>query len=100
MNRFPATPRIKPGRVEDFFRKLEQDLGSKLPVWNGELYLELHRGTYTTQSRNKQANRKSEFLLHDAEFLATQAALLNPGYHYPLQALQHAWQLVCLNQFH
>ncbi len=42
--------------------------GERLPVWNGELYLELHRGTYTTQSRNKRANRKSEFLLHDAEF--------------------------------
>jgi len=100
MAAFPATPRMRQGSAGDFFRKLEANEGDKLPVWNGELYLELHRGTYTTQSRNKQANRKSEFLLHDAEFLATQAALLNPGYHYPLQALQHAWQLVCLNQFH
>ena len=48
----------------------KRDSGARLPTWNGELYLELHRGTYTTQARNKRANRKSEFLLHDAEFLA------------------------------
>jgi alpha-mannosidase len=100
MAAFPATPRMRQGGAGDFFRKLEADDGDKLPVWNGELYLELHRGTYTTQSRNKRANRKSEFLLHDAEFLATQAALLAPDYQYPMAALQQAWQLVCLNQFH
>ena len=74
--------------------------GDRLPVWNGELYLELHRGTYTTQSRNKRANRKSEFLLHDAEFLATLAAQLDPATRIPARALHQAWELVCLNQFH
>ncbi len=100
MAAFPATPRMCQGSAGEFFRQLEASEGDKLPVWNGELYLELHRGTYTTQSRNKRANRKSEFLLHDAEFLAAQAALLEPAYKYPLAELQHAWQLVCLNQFH
>lgn len=97
---FPAAPRVRPGRVGDFFRRLEADSGELLPVWNGELYLELHRGTYTTQSRNKRANRKSEFLLHDAEFLATLAGLLDPAYDYPAASLRRAWELVCLNQFH
>jgi alpha-mannosidase len=85
--------------VIDFFHALEQH-AQHLPTWNGELYLEYHRGTYTTQARNKKANRKSEFLLHDAEFLATYASVLNSNYDYPYQKLTEAWQLVCLNQFH
>ena len=100
MAAFPATPRVSHGSVIDFFRRLEASCGEHLPVWNGELYLELHRGTYTTQSRNKRANRKSEFLLHDAEFLATLAGVLDPTYEYPAATLRKAWELVCLNQFH
>jgi alpha-mannosidase len=100
MDAFPATPRVRHGPAGQFFRDLEAKAGDHLPIWNGELYLELHRGTYTTQSRNKRANRKSEFLLHDAEFLATLASLLDPGYEYPMAQLRKAWELVCLNQFH
>jgi alpha-mannosidase len=100
MGEFPGAPRVRQGKVGDFFSKVEDQVGEQLPVWNGELYLELHRGTYTTQSRNKMANRRSEFLLHDAEFLATYASLLDPAYHYPAEDLRQAWQLVCLNQFH
>jgi len=70
-----------------------------MPVWNGELYLEYHRGTYTTQARNKRANRKSEFLLHDAEFISTYASLLTK-HQYPLANYQTAWRTICLNQFH
>ena len=84
----------------DFFRDLEAVSGDRLPVWNGELYFELHRGTYTTQGRSKRANRKSEFLLHDAEFLATLASLLDGKYEYPTAQFRNAWELVCLNQFH
>ena len=100
MKAFPGAPRMHQGNAGDFFRRLEDKSGDALPVWNGELYLELHRATYTTQGRNKRANRKSEFLLHDAEFLATLASLLDPAYQYPAADLQEAWQLVCLNQFH
>jgi alpha-mannosidase len=97
---FPAAPRTCCGTVKGFFEKLETDVGDSLPTWNGELYLEFHRGTYTTQARNKRANRKSEFLLHDAEFLASLAATLDPTYRYPHQDLRRAWELICLNQFH
>jgi alpha-mannosidase len=97
---FPAAPRMKQSPVAEFYRNLESTCGDRLPTWNGELYLELHRGTYTTQSRNKWANRKSEFLLHDAEFVATLAQLLAAEYEYPRQELNKAWELVCLNQFH
>ncbi len=97
---FPGMPRTQTGRVRDFFRRLEAEAGGTLPTWNGELYLELHRGTYTTQGRNKRANRQSEFLLHDAEALAALAALVDPDYTYPAAELRRAWELVCLNQFH
>jgi alpha-mannosidase len=97
---FPAAPRTHFGTVKEFFVRLQADVGDSLPTWNGELYLEFHRGTYTTQARNKRANRKSEFLLHDAEFLAALAAALDPAYRYPHQGLRQAWELVCLNQFH
>lgn len=100
MSEFPATPRVHQRHVGEFFREVEARVGDDLPVWNGELYLELHRGTYTTQSRNKRANRKSEFLLHDVEFLATVALLLDPDYRYPATDINKAWELVCLNQFH
>ncbi|MCD4674354.1 MAG: alpha-mannosidase [Anaerolineaceae bacterium] len=100
MGNFPSTPHIHTGRVDEFFQKLESEVGDNLPVWNGELYLEYHRGTYTTQSGNKRANRKSEFLLHDAEFLAAYASHIDSEYEYPHAAFNRAWQLVCLNQFH
>lgn len=97
---FPALPRVQQGKVIDFFRRLQAESGDQLPVWNNELYLELHRGTYTTQSRNKRAHRKAEFRLHDAEYLATLAALLDTSYIYPHETLRAAWRLNCLNQFH
>lgn len=100
LGNFPAAPQMHQDSVAHFFRKLAAESGDRLPTWNGELYLELHRGTYTTQSRNKRANRKSEFLLHDAEFLASYAHLLDPAYRYPGETLRKAWELVCLNQFH
>lgn len=100
MESFPATPRLRCGSVAEFFRRLEEEAGDRLPTWNGELYLETHRGTYTTHSRQKRANRKSEFLLHDAEFLCTMATQTIPNYDYPRAELRRAWGLLCLNQFH
>ncbi len=99
MGNFPSTPQIHTGKVGNFFEELAA-VSENLPVWNGELYLEYHRGTYTTQARNKKANRQSEFLLHDAEFLATYASLLDSNFQYPTSKFKNAWELVCLNQFH
>ena len=100
MSSMPGLPRVRPGSAGDFFRKLEADAGPDLPVWNGELYLEYHRGTYTTQARNKRANRKTEFLLHDTEFVAVMASVLAPEFRYPTAEFRALWKLVCLNQFH
>ncbi|HLO34097.1 MAG TPA: alpha-mannosidase [Anaerolineales bacterium] len=103
MRHFPALPQVKQSSVRTFFEAiatLAKARGSAAaPVWNGELYLEYHRGTYTTQARNKRANRKAEFLLHDTEFLCTYASLLT-SYQYPIPEFQSAWRTVCLNQFH
>jgi len=65
----------------------------------GELYFEYHRGTYTSQAAIKKANRKSEFLLHDLEFLAA-AASGQKGYHYPGETIERLWKTVLVNQFH
>jgi alpha-mannosidase len=100
MKHFPALPQVRQSSVKEFFESIEPVTDSKMmPIWNGELYLEYHRGTYTTQARNKRANRKSEFLLHDAEFLSAYAALTT-NYQYPTTEFQTAWRTVCLNQFH
>ena len=79
----------------DFFREVEKHQ-TELPEWHGELYLELHRGTLTTQSRTKRGNRKCEQMLTALEFLA--AAL--PPAEWPRQQLDTAWKTVLLNQFH
>jgi alpha-mannosidase len=100
LRQFPALPRVQQGKVIDFFRRLDAESGDRLPTWSGELYLELHRGTYTTQSRNKRANRRAEFLLHDVEFLLSSAALLDAASTRSQADLRPAWELLCLNQFH
>ena len=69
------------------------------PVWSGELYLEFHRGTYTSQARTKQGNRRSEHLLREAELWAT-TAQLRAGIDYPYDELESIWQIVLLLQFH
>ena len=95
----PGAPRVRAGTVREFLDNLEAKASDNLPVWNGEFYLEYHRGTFTSQARNKRSNRKSEFLLHDAEFLAALAALTT-DYEYPREEFAQAWELICLNQFH
>jgi alpha-mannosidase len=100
MEHFPGVPRVRMGKVAEFFRDLETEVGDRLPVWNGELYLEYHRGTYTTQARSKRANRKSEFMLHDVEYLVSLADYVDPKFDYPRDDLRRIWELVCLNQFH
>ncbi|MEO7586922.1 MAG: glycoside hydrolase family 38 C-terminal domain-containing protein [Arachnia sp.] len=69
------------------------------PVWSGELYLEFHRGTYTSQARTKRGNRRSEHLLREAELWATTASVRSDA-AYPYDALEALWHTVLLQQFH
>lgn len=73
--------------------------GKRLPKWFGELYLERHRGTYTSMAKNKNYNRRSEFLLQTVEGMSLTKKLLT-GAAYPKQALYADWTTVLLNQFH
>ena len=84
--------------IEKKFRKGCQDTG-KTPRWVGELYLEFHRGTYTSNAKNKKNNRNCEMLLGKAELLSMTDRLLTGG-AYPKAALYDSWQTVLLNQFH
>lgn len=96
-------PRVKMGNsVEDFFDRLEKKAteGNKFVTWYGELYFELHRGTYTTQANNKYNNRKAEVLLHDVEYLATLASIHDSSYLYPKKKIDQMWESVLLCQFH
>lgn len=76
--------------------------GSKLPRWRGDLYLELHRGTYTTHARSKRNNRKAEVLYREAEMWQALAGCgLNPaGRREGAEKLKQGWRLILLNQFH
>ncbi|KAF9228240.1 glycoside hydrolase family 38 protein [Gyrodon lividus] len=90
--------------VEQFFEDIERESkeGNTLPVWRGELYLEFHRGTYTSHGSIKKGNRKSEISLRDVERLATLATLFEPersSYVYPKATIDDCWEKVLLNQF-
>eukprot|EP00198_Chlamydomonas_reinhardtii_P001051 XP_001690386.1 predicted protein [Chlamydomonas reinhardtii] len=86
----------------DFFRRLE-GASQDLLTWRGELYFELHRGTYTTHAANKNDNRTCELLLREAEAAGALAeAMLGDvgGYCYPRAELESIWKDVLLYQFH
>lgn len=96
-------PRVHMGQsVEDFFDRLEEKAasGTDLVTWYGELYFELHRGTYTTQANNKRNNRTSEIMLHDIELLATLATIKDSSYKYPKKEIDDMWEATLLCQFH
>ncbi|MEU1436433.1 glycoside hydrolase family 38 C-terminal domain-containing protein [Streptomyces sp. NPDC005786] len=82
----------------EFFTKAREEYADA-PVWVGELYLELHRGTLTSQLATKQGNRRSEHLLREAELWAA-TATLRTGRPYPYEALDRVWKTVLLHQFH
>lgn len=90
-------PKTVPMAARDFFERLEKE-SADLPVWVGELYLELHRGTLTTQAKVKRNNRKAEFLLRDVEYLSAINSCYGVG--YPQAAIDRIWKTVLLNQFH
>ena len=71
---------------------------ANLPEINDELYLQFHRGTYTTQGTVKKNNRRAESLLESAEKFSSLAT--SYGYPYPSQRLKEAWENLMLNQFH
>lgn len=99
-NTIGGIPKLKLGlTVDDFFDRLAPK-ANDFPTWYGELYFELHRGTYTTQANNKYYNRKAEFMLRDIEQLATLASIKYKNYKYPTEDIDNMWETVLLCQFH
>ncbi|MBM7173037.1 alpha-mannosidase [Streptomyces sp. G44] len=95
-----GSPRVEIEKPSAFFAAAEEEYGAKAPVWSGELYLELHRATYTTQAATKRGNRRSEHALREAELWCTAAAVRDAAYVYPYEALDRLWKTVLLHQFH
>lgn len=83
---------------DEFFKRAKTELPTP-PVWVGELYLELHRATLTSQHQTKQGNRRTEHLLVEAELWAATAAVY-AGFEYPHEEIDELWQQVLLHQFH
>jgi alpha-mannosidase len=98
----PGAPRVKLEGIVPFLDRLGKAMdapGNKFPTWNGELYLQYHRGTLTSVAKNKANNRKAERLLRELEFLGAMA-LTQTGAPYPSATLAEFWELVLINQFH
>ena len=97
----PGGPNLKIDFAGNYLKRLEQNMANRpdVPRWQGELYLEFHRGTYTTMARNKRSNRQCEFLYQDAELLSTTAAALW-GSAFPQAELHKGWEMILTNQFH
>ncbi len=96
----PGVPKTKQESVGEFFEKLLKKVEDReVPVWKDELYLEYHRGTYTSIGKNKKNNRRSEYLLAEAELLAV-CAYLQGQKAYPEKEIKDIWKKIMLNQFH
>ena len=91
-------PRVRVETPEAFFDAARAEYPDP-PQWYGELYLELHRGTLTSQAAMKRGNRRSEHLLRAAELWAATAAVAGRG-GVSVRRLRAAWRTVLLHQFH
>ncbi|MCT9106866.1 glycosyl hydrolase-related protein [Streptomyces mirabilis] len=94
-----GSAKVRVEHPDAFFATAREEIPQD-QVWSGELYLELHRATYTSQARTKQGNRRSEHRMREAELWATTAAVNAPGYSYPYEKLDRLWKTVLLHQFH
>ncbi|AIQ50270.1 alpha-mannosidase [Paenibacillus sp. FSL R7-0331] len=104
-DKLPGIPKLKPGSAGEYFDGLHERIENTdayVHTWNGELYFECHRGTYTSQARNKKYNRRLELLLRDAEWLYTLAGVSrgNLAASYPAAELGGIWEILLRNQFH
>ncbi len=94
-----GTPRVSIGTTDEFFDRVEEEIagGAPVPVWRGELYFEMHRGTLTSQAQTKLGNRRCERLLREAElWWAARGSVPDDV----VAALDDIWRSVLLQQFH
>ncbi|ROR73127.1 alpha-mannosidase [Bogoriella caseilytica] len=93
-----GSARVALGTPEEFFTQVQAEYADP-PVWLGEMYLEFHRGIYTSQARTKRGNRRVEALLVEAELWCA-TAHLRAGVPYPYDELDELWRIALLAQFH
>ncbi|QGQ94445.1 alpha-mannosidase [Paenibacillus psychroresistens] len=100
----PGIPHAVTGRADDYFTQLQetfQNTDQYVHTWDGELYLEYHRGTYTSQAYNKKMNRKLELLYREVEWLQSVACIANGSWTgYETERLKEGWRTIMRNQFH
>lgn len=99
-----GAPSIDFGTPDELFDRVRHDIVDEAPdetlVFKGELYLELHRATLTSQQEMKRGCRREENLLRTTEYLCAAASVFNPEYRYPREELDGIWKTLLLNQFH
>ena len=101
MEQLPGVPNVRTDRAGSFFKRLHsyiENTDQYVHTWDGEMYLEYHRGTYTSQAWNKMMNRRMEFALAEVEWLSELAKLA--GGEYDQATLVSGWQTILRNQFH
>ncbi len=98
MRDLQGVPRTRITSPNAFFHDLERE-GVPDAHYVGELYYQMHRGTYTSQAKTKRGNRKAEMALREAELWGAMASAMR-GFSYPMDSMDEAWKGVLLNQFH
>ena len=103
IQKIPSLPHVQTQQAKDYFHELhhiveENPRKGYIPTWDGELYLEFHRGTYTSQARNKKANRQVEYAMKHLELLLSLAK--QQGSPYPQETLLSLWKVILCHQFH
>ncbi|OJF92120.1 alpha-mannosidase [Alkalibacterium sp. 20] len=100
----PGLPEIKESTAKDYFNTLHQNIEQTdqyVHTWDGELYLEYHRGTYTSQAKIKKLNRQFEIKLKSLETYCSLMCLAKGSWRdYPQEEIHAIWEVVLRNQFH
>lgn len=104
IDKMPGLPNVKTSRADDYFNSLHKNIDETdeyVHTWDGELYLEYHRGTYTSQAHNKKMNRQLELLYREAEWFGVLNMLVKKdSTFYPQATLSDGWKIILRNQFH
>ncbi len=95
MKNLEGCPKWTFGQAEDALERMK-NFSEEFETWSGELYLEYHRGTYTTQALTKKLNRTLENTLRFVEYIYS----CLPFDQYPAEELKDMWQVLLINQFH
>lgn len=104
IDKLPGLPNLKTSTATEYFRNLQEtvkDTEQFVHTWDGELYLEYHRGTYTSQAHNKRMNRKMEQLYRRVEWMTVMKALTKGNLEEAEQEkLTKGWKHILTDQFH